>query len=170
MVVKNLLDLLESEFIDELMGSLQGICSHREMMAENYKVGFVLDDTEDRYLFFLEEYKSLSNNMRYQETKAKIAIADKKNEIHSPNFVALKLFIHQIDASIDSMGLFFEREDNNSDNYLERFKPFLAYLGIIGDSIQGIKCLNRIYANIVDTDKISRELLKEGRYHQPPVA
>jgi hypothetical protein len=69
------------------------------------------------------------------------------------------------------MGKFFEQYNKqyNTDpkNFRENFKPFSGYLEVICDAIEGIKCLNRIYAKTVDTDAITHKMYLEGKHHQP---
>ena len=159
-----LVELLESEYVDHLMSSLCSPYSIMQIMGHISK-SEVRTTGEDGYLAFSDYYSRLINNPLYAKVKGKLKVVDERREEHSPNFELLKLFLHQIDVSVEAINPFFKVEDNNSDNFRERFRPFSAYLKVMVDAIEGIKGLNRIYGNIVDTDKIAERLREKGEYH-----
>ena len=159
-----LVELLESEYVDHLMTSLCSPYSIIQIMEMMCKGG--LRPTEkDEYIAFSDYYSRLINNPHYTKVKDKVRVVNQGRAEHSPNFELLKLFFHQIDVSAEAINPFFKVEDNNSDNFRERFRPFSAYLEIMVDAIEGIKGLNRIYGILVDTDKIAERLREKGEYH-----
>lgn len=157
----DLLNLMENEFVDSLMTLLQSPFSITKRMSLICREeGSFSTETYDT---FAKLYERLSSNPAFHQLKTNVERVDKKAENHSPNFEALKIYLHQVETSIDSMGEFFN--DNERDNFREEFTPYLGYLEIIRDAIEGIKRLNKIYANTVDTDKVSKELASNGKYH-----
>jgi hypothetical protein len=164
MALDSFIELLESEYIDGLMDLLSCPYSLTSVMQEIYKGR---EKSNNDYKSFFDYYEKLSHSRQFERVKKNIDEADKKNKEHSPHFEALKLYIHQIDTSIEHIGQFFEQYNTDQKNFRENFKPFSGYLEVICDAMNGIKCLNRIYANIVDTDKITHKLYLEGKYHQP---
>lgn len=167
MALDYFIELLESEFVDGLMGHLFPVYSITQNMQDIYEKERNQDEV-DEYQKFSDFYGRLSDEPCFKKIQANVDEVDKRSKEHSPHFEALKLYIHQIDTSIDSMGQFFEQGGNNSENFREKFRPFSGYLEIIRDAVEGIKCLNQIYANTVDTDKISKKLAEEEKYHRTP--
>ena len=166
MVDEKTKELLELEYVDDLETSLCNPSASTVFlkMIFEQKDDEWLYEGRDQYQAFSEIYDSMRSV--FEITKRAVQLADDRTQEYTPHFKLLKGCMYQIDTSIASMAPYFGQPDNNTANFRERFVPYAGYLDVILSGIDGIKQLNHVYSDIVDTHMLAERFCTKGKKAQ----